>query len=204
MYLFTLHNGAKEFRIVSARVGETPRQAAMAWGGKFIPRPGGMTRSSSDPDELGVCGVVRFPPELFREMDDTDIALAGGLPGNMVYTRGGIALLANRGETVELTLRQTNLASDDSPRLSVTQATCYCRLLRLQRLYPWQSFTMTFLCDEIISVVSIADQMIYRLRDKGLVKSVTRGKSGTLRWKIVTRDFIGPDGKTINQFLHCT
>ncbi|KKW32920.1 MAG: hypothetical protein UY76_C0013G0008 [Candidatus Uhrbacteria bacterium GW2011_GWA2_52_8d] len=112
-HLYTLHFGEHDFRIVSARVDESPNAAVTAWGGEFLPRPGGMATSSRDPDQLGICGTVRFAPHLFREMEDTDIALTGVLPGNVVYTQNGIALLANRGETVELTLRQTHLAQEE-------------------------------------------------------------------------------------------
>jgi len=110
MFLFTLHYGQKEFRIKSARVAQTPQEAAAAWGGELIEREGGICTTSQDIDELGICGVVRFAPHLFRSMDETDRALAGMLSGDVVYTEGGIGLLANRGETVDLTLRRTNLA----------------------------------------------------------------------------------------------
>ncbi len=70
-----------------------------------------MAKSSQDPDELGVCGTVRFGPELFREMTVDEEQLAGMIPGNVCYTGKGINLLAFQGQTIELTLRQTLLST---------------------------------------------------------------------------------------------
>ena len=46
---------------------------------------------------------------MFREMDDVDRELAGSLPGVVVRTEGGLNLLAERGETVELVVRRQDL-----------------------------------------------------------------------------------------------
>jgi len=111
MYLFTLHYGDQDFRIKSARLAETPEAAVKAWGGEFIPRSGGICAASSQPDELGICGIVRFGPHLFREMDETDRNLAGMFRGDVCYIGGGIGLLAFRDQTIDLTLRRFVLAS---------------------------------------------------------------------------------------------
>ncbi|PIP17951.1 MAG: hypothetical protein COY82_01850 [Parcubacteria group bacterium CG_4_10_14_0_8_um_filter_35_7] len=110
-YLFTLHRSEKEFKIISAILSRNPQEATSFFGGIFIPREGGICEVSTDPNELGICGTVKFVPEIFRELDETDRMLAGlCLKGNdVVYTRDGIALLSRRGETVELTLRKQNV-----------------------------------------------------------------------------------------------
>ncbi len=113
LHLFTLHYpGLSRFK--SFRVARSLEEAVAAWGGEFVPRPGGICTCSSDVDELGTCGVLRFGPQLFREMDTTDQALAGCLPGDVVYTEGGLGLLAWRGQTVELVVRQHSLLYDPS------------------------------------------------------------------------------------------
>jgi len=107
--LYTLHfPGAPWFK--SFRAAFNLEEAVAAWGGEFLPRLGGICRSSHDANELGTCGILRFAPHLFRPMDDTDIALGAASNGdNVVYTEGGLGLSAKRGETVELIVREHGL-----------------------------------------------------------------------------------------------
>jgi len=108
LYLFTLHYpGDPESK--SNRAAPSVEAAVAKWGGEFVPRKDGICRSSHDPSELGFCGLLRFAPSMFREMDDVDRELAGSLPGVVVRTEGGLNLLAERGETVELVVRRQDL-----------------------------------------------------------------------------------------------
>jgi hypothetical protein len=104
-FLYTLHEGNREFRFRFARLAESPQAAAAAWGGTFTERPDGLS-SVMLMDEFGLCGTVTFGPELFREMTSDDEALAGFLPGNVVYTKNGMALLGYRGHGQTFTIRQ--------------------------------------------------------------------------------------------------
>ncbi len=110
--LYTLHYpGATWFK--SHRAAFSLEEAVAAWGGEFVPRAGGICGCSSDPNELGTCGTLRFAPHLFRPMDDIDVALGASLNGaTRVYTEGGLGLAAGSTETVELIVREHNLLYD--------------------------------------------------------------------------------------------
>lgn len=101
--------GEKDFKIGAAVLARNSQEAASLFGGIFIPREDAICETSTDPDELGICGAVKFVPEIFRELDKTDKALASLLlrGDDVVYTRNEvIALLSRRGESVELILRR--------------------------------------------------------------------------------------------------
>lgn len=110
--LYTLHWAEDDFRIKAACVADSPEAAAKTWGGEYIPRPGGVCQVASNPDDLGLCGQLRFGSHLFQEMDDTDCALAGILSGDVVYHRHNLGLLTHRGSDVCLFLRQKGLVID--------------------------------------------------------------------------------------------
>jgi len=104
-YLFTLHQDLRA-RFHGAVLARNPYEAASLLGGEFTERPSGICTSSSNPDELGLCEVIRFRPDLFHEMNADDEALAGSLAGDVCYTRKSFGLLAKRGETIERLLRR--------------------------------------------------------------------------------------------------
>ncbi|OGN09352.1 MAG: hypothetical protein A3J46_04825 [Candidatus Yanofskybacteria bacterium RIFCSPHIGHO2_02_FULL_41_11] len=98
-----------------AILARPPLEAASLVGGQFIEREGGICQASSNREELGVCGKVRFPRELFRPMNETEKTLAGMfLKSGICYTRGTLKLQAERiGEPMELVIKRRPILVPD-------------------------------------------------------------------------------------------
>lgn len=122
MFLFTLHF-LSEFEVFStgggglncAILARSPVEVASLVGGQFVEREGGTCMSSTNRDELGVCGKVNFPWELFRQMNETERTLAGMfLRTGWCYTRGTLAIQAECvGKPVVLVIKRSSILVPD-------------------------------------------------------------------------------------------
>jgi len=66
MYVFTLHEDEKDFRIKGSVLARSAREAASILGGEFVEVEGWPMGSSTNGDELDLYGRIRFTQELFR------------------------------------------------------------------------------------------------------------------------------------------
>ncbi|MBI2041974.1 MAG: hypothetical protein HYT20_03075 [Candidatus Nealsonbacteria bacterium] len=96
-------------------VARSAKEAASILGGEYIDRAC-VLASSPDSNALHFAGTVRFAPELFRPMDETDRALAGLYGGSGVYERGPLHLLTHGGP-VELLLYEWPVALPEYMRM---------------------------------------------------------------------------------------
>lgn len=74
MYVFTLHENEKDFRIKGTVLARSPREAASILGGEFVEVEGWPMASSTHADELDLFGKIRFAQELFQRHSDQELA----------------------------------------------------------------------------------------------------------------------------------
>jgi len=117
LWLFSFHFSGKSSKIKRAVLAHNPYEAASLLGGCFIERDGGICESSCDVHELGLCGTVQFPFEVFHEMDDEDIYLAGIFLDNNTHCHHLSGLLTRKGEARELFLKRQSIKIPDYIRV---------------------------------------------------------------------------------------
>src|ERR1041385_7298672 len=130
VYLFTLHKSEEDFRIQASLVAENPQEAAGFWGGQYeAPEDTDFDRekgtkhrrhennictSARSPDEIGLCGVVRFDPVLFREPTAYEYGQLGWDSGPM-YSHAKLTLFNTRPlQQITLVMRRHTIHVESS------------------------------------------------------------------------------------------
>ena len=103
MYVFTLHEDEKDFRVKGTVLARSPREAASILGGEFVEVEGWPMASSTNRDELGLFGKIRFAQELFRCHSDQELArIKLDYSPGPYYERGsGLLIWEKRGKSGE-------------------------------------------------------------------------------------------------------
>ena len=123
-YLFTLHASEHDLETKAAIVAASPTEAASLWGGVYKPLVDsnrnddgsgeyrrfydGTCGTSSNPQSLGLCGVVTFVPALFREPTDHEYGMLGWDSGPVYVRVPGLLLHNSRPpKPMQLIMRRT-------------------------------------------------------------------------------------------------
>ena len=113
LWLFTTHFHPNDSSIKRAILARNPTEAASLLGGTYIERKGGVCDQSTDPKELGLCGTIKFPFEVFHRMDSEDEYLAGIFIGDNTHCHYESGLLTRGKEDRELVLRMIEIRVPD-------------------------------------------------------------------------------------------